>query len=423
MAPLLGPALRRAVSAVGAIALVAVVVAMRTNAPNVLYRGGFLLVAIGTACAALATTLRGPVQFALDRGGLRGLGRVSYGVYLWHWPAIVLLTPARVGVDGVALTALRLGVTATGTSVSWLVLERPMARARAPRVALSGAVAIAAALAALLVLPPGQQVAYANLRTDRIPTPVVLAPSTSSPSIASVPPATAAPPPTAAPAPGTGPPVRVGRLALPASGTAMIVGDSGIFSGTPAFAAGLQAAGWGVVETAFPGIGLTSRGQNFRAQWAADARKDHVNLTIAEVGGWDAQWLQQHGVAAYTKVVEATIAAFTAGGGKVLWLSELPGSSVPERGTLDTIFASTARRYPGVVAYLDIQSALRGPGGGWPRVVNGLVLRQTDGWHLCQDGAVFVARMTLEHLGLYRPGWEEGAWRADPRYVTSSCAR
>ena len=420
VAPLLGRALRRAVSVLGAFALVAVVVAMRTNAPNVLYRGGFLLVAVGTACAALATTMRGPVQRALDHGPLRGLGRVSYGVYLWHWPAIVLLTPARIGVDGVALTALRLGVTAAGTSVSWLALERPIARARAPRVALSGAVAIAAALAALLVLPPGQQFAYANVRTDHIPKPVLLAPPSTSATQST---AAAEAAPVSTPGPLTTVPVRAGRLALPASGTAMLVGDSGMFSGTPAFAAGLQAAGWGVVETAFPGIGLTSRGQNFRAQWAADARQDHVDLTIAMLGGWDAVWLQQHGVAAYTKVVESTVAAFTAGGGKVLWLSELPGSSVPERGTLDAIFASMARRYPGTVAYLDIQSSLRGPGGGWPRVVNGLVLRQPDGWHLCQDGSVFVARMTLEDLGLYRPGWEEGAWRTDPRYLTNSCPR
>jgi hypothetical protein len=196
------------------------------------------------------------------------------------------------------------------------------------------------------------------------------------------------------------------------------VGDSGIYSATPAFAAGLQAAGWRVVETAFPGIGLTDRGDTFRAQWAADAREYHVDLTIAEIGGWDAGWIQQHGVAAYAKVVETTIGAFTAGGGKVLWLSELPGNSVPERAAIDAIFAATARRDPRAVAYLDVQSSLRGPGGGWPRVVNGLVLRQSDGWHLCQDGAVFVARTTLDDLGLYRPGWEEGAWRADPRYTT-----
>ena len=368
---------------------------MRTNAPNVLYRGGFLLVAVGTACAASATTMRGPVQRALDHGPLRGLGRVSYGVYLWHWPAIVLLTPARIGVDGAALTALRLGVTAAGTTVSWFAVERPIARARAPRVAFSGALATAAALAALLVLPPGQQIAYANLRTDRVPKAVLLAPPSTSatPSTAVAPPTPVSTPvstPVPTPVPTTVPASAGGALAArvghrDARGRlGHVFGDTRVRRRT---------ASRGLARWSRPPSPASDSptAATCSAAVGRDARQYHVDLTIAMLGGWDAVWLQQHGVAAYTRVVESTIRAFTAGGGKVLWLSELPGSSVPERGTLDAIFASMARRYPGTVAYLDIQSSLRGPGGGMAAAVNGLVLRQPDGWHLCQDGSVFVA--------------------------------
>ena len=59
------------------------------------------------------------------------------------------------------------------------------------------------------------------------------------------------PPPRARPRP------KPHGLALPARGTVMIVGDSGMFSATPAFSAALDAAGWRVVETAYPGIGLS----------------------------------------------------------------------------------------------------------------------------------------------------------------------
>ena len=108
--------------------------------PGVLYRGGFAVVAIGTALAAIATTLPGPVRFALDRSPLRGLGRVSYGVYLWHWPAIMLLTPPRVGIDGVGLLALRLGSHRRREPPRRGCWSNARSRASPRRVALSGAV-------------------------------------------------------------------------------------------------------------------------------------------------------------------------------------------------------------------------------------------------------------------------------------------
>ena len=59
---------------------------------------------------------------------------------------------------------------------------------------------------------------------------------------------------------------------------------------------------------------------------------------------------------------------------------------------------------------------MRAPDGTTPRVVGGRVLRQLDGWHLCQDGAVAITHAALTHLGLDSTGWESGAWRTDARY-------
>jgi peptidoglycan/LPS O-acetylase OafA/YrhL len=411
VAPHLHAVGRRMVRVLGSIALAAVLAGMFTNAPGVLYRGGFAAVAIGTALVAVATTLPGPVKFTLDRRPLRGLGRVSYGIYLWHWPAIALLTPARVGIDGVGLLALRLGVTAGGTTASWLLVEHPLARAHPRRVVISGAFAVSAAAVALLALPAGQAGEYANFRIDRVVRPVIVTPAASRALRSGTRPA---------PTSTTSARRSNGSLTLPRAGTAMIVGDSGMYSATPAFAAGLEAAGWRVVETAYPGVGLTNPPGQI-PQWERTARKYRVDVTIVMLGSWDVPWEQAHGPAAYRALVDQAVSAYTAGDGKVLWLSILPGGATGSR-PLDRFYAALPARYPGIVEYLDIQSALRAPGGGWPRTVGGLVLRGRDGWHLCQDGAAAVARMALGHVKLEHAGWETGSWRNDPRYEPGGAA-
>jgi hypothetical protein len=268
---------------------------------------------------------------------------------------------------------------------------------------------VAAATVALVALPAGQAFAYSNMRTDRVPAPIVY---------------TAARHHTASTAPRARPkprPVRAAGLTLPAQGTAMIVGDSGMFSATPAFAAGLDAAGWRVVETAYPGIGLTRLTDQLQKEWSDAASEYHVDLTIVMLGSWDVMWEQEHGASAYRDLIERSIASFDRGGGKVLWLSALPGG-VSDAGPLDRFYQEAAERHPGVVDYLDVRSVLTAPDGSWPRVVGGRVLRQLDGWHLCQDGADAVASAALDHLGLDGPTWHTGSWRDDDdgRYDASN---
>ena len=62
------------------------------------------------------------------------IGRVSYGLYLWHWPVDVALTPDRTGLDGSgwwvepALLALRTAVTVAFTLASYWLVEQPVRR-------------------------------------------------------------------------------------------------------------------------------------------------------------------------------------------------------------------------------------------------------------------------------------------------------
>jgi peptidoglycan/LPS O-acetylase OafA/YrhL len=400
----------RVVAWVGAIALVAIAAVMLTNAPDILYRGGFGLVALGSSLAAIATTCPGPLRSCLDRRVLRGLGRVSYGVYLWHWPAITLLTPARIGLDGVSLAAIRLAVTAAGTAVSWLVIERPFAHWRPLRVAWTATATMGTATAVLVALPATQVVAYASYRIDRRPAPVVAQPTVVNPTLAAI----AAPSSTKLATPETAPVITALAAALEPTRTAMIVGDSGMFSAGPALSAGLRQAGWQVVETEYPGMGLT-RPADMQRLWADTARRHHVDLTIVMIGLWDEDWVASHGDAAYRGVVDDSIAAFTSGGGRVLWLSVMRGG-INDSPKTDHFYREAAKRHPGVVEYLDVGPALQDRTGEWPQILAGRRLRQTDGWHLCPDGAAALTHYVLDDVGLDREGWDPGPWRTNHRY-------
>ncbi len=131
------------------------------EASTVLYRGGFLVIALLSAVLVLAMAHPSPglLGDGFASAPARWVGERSYGIYLWHWPLYVLLTPERVGMEGPALLALRIAVTFAMAALSYAVLEvparrwRPAGRARpsAP-VALGGFGATLAALAAVIVV-------------------------------------------------------------------------------------------------------------------------------------------------------------------------------------------------------------------------------------------------------------------------------
>src|SRR6185503_7254475 len=57
---------------------------------------------------------------------LAALGLISYGVYLYHWPIFLWLTPERTGLAAVPLFALRIALTLGLAIVSFRFLERPI---------------------------------------------------------------------------------------------------------------------------------------------------------------------------------------------------------------------------------------------------------------------------------------------------------
>ncbi|SNS58841.1 Peptidoglycan/LPS O-acetylase OafA/YrhL, contains acyltransferase and SGNH-hydrolase domains [Asanoa hainanensis] len=128
-----------------------------------LYRGGLLLVALATAAviAHAVVSPRSPTARLLGLLPLVLVGRISYGLYLWHWPLFGWLTSARTGLSGPALLGVRLAAVFVVATASYLLVERPLRTARwtRGRPRLGGAVAgvavlATAALAVLVTVPP-----------------------------------------------------------------------------------------------------------------------------------------------------------------------------------------------------------------------------------------------------------------------------
>jgi len=125
------PTARRGVAAAGAAlgaVLLGVFAWVGDESAAFMPRYGFLLVAVGAALLIAGIDHLGLLRRLLSTRPVVGLGLVSYGVYLWHWPVIIVLDSARTGLaDGsVGLIALQLGVTMALSLASYFLVERPI---------------------------------------------------------------------------------------------------------------------------------------------------------------------------------------------------------------------------------------------------------------------------------------------------------
>jgi peptidoglycan/LPS O-acetylase OafA/YrhL len=94
-----------------------------------LYHGGILLLTIGTTATVAA--LAHPASLlgvAVGWAPLRWIGVRSYGIYLWHWPIIVLTAPSLDQKPTLTLQVIQVAATIIVAALSWRFVEEPIRR-------------------------------------------------------------------------------------------------------------------------------------------------------------------------------------------------------------------------------------------------------------------------------------------------------
>jgi peptidoglycan/LPS O-acetylase OafA/YrhL len=395
--------------------------AVAGNSPS-LYHGGFLFVALATLAVILVVTTqpRALITRALSVGPLRYVGRISYGVYLFHYPLFLVLTPQTTGQSGSTLLVLRLAVTLVAASLSFHLLEEPIRTRRLFR-----------GWGARLAVPVFAGVAAGALVAATI-SPVSAAEPGGLRSAARVEMAT----PTGAQQP------KVRAAAGPTSDETVhtvLVGDS--MALTLGKGLSRQSAAWGV-SVADGGVlgcdldpqstvnvqgvvGPAAQGcLDWQARWASVIKTYDPDVVAVEIGRWEVEdrivaghwstigkpgWdnlladllgqaimvLGQHGA----KVVFFTLPYITQ-------TSTMPNGQPwdinrPARtDDFNALLRWVVARYPEQAAIIDINKLLS-PAGHYASYIDGIRVRSTDEEHISVAGGMFLRPAVLPQLAAF----------------------
>jgi peptidoglycan/LPS O-acetylase OafA/YrhL len=372
------------------------------------YFGGSLLFSVAASALVAAVMVggdeSGSVMRVLALRPLVALGVISYGVYLWHWPMIVWLTPVTTGLDGLALTLLRVAATLGAAGVSFVVVERPIRRGSirgfrmGARPVFIGAAGCAAMLALVSILTTRGATALPGFVSNNR---------------------------------------ELIRYIVPgARGSIGLVGDSVAMSLYPGIANEAAKRDLSTVAATFPGCSsgtaerLDGNGKPFswgatcspaiRSGQRAMVAVDHVTTVfwLNRSDGFDirtAEGTLKAWTPAWERVLFAdwdeSLSRLTSRGADVVVLLPLKGPSETRTacaagqglasGTCEGALASKdlgteyrrwASRHPDTVRVVDVNDDLCPGETLCPRVLNGVNLR-VDGVHLTEKGALLVASL------------------------------
>jgi peptidoglycan/LPS O-acetylase OafA/YrhL len=391
------------------------------------YHGGSLLFAVTIAVliASVVQEDRNLVAAVLSVRPLRWIGKISYGLYLWHWPVQVFMTPLRTGTDGDTLQLLRLGTTFAFATLSYYLVEQPIRRG-----ALRG---LRAQLAALVAFATVGFVVVATT-TGAVGLPAFLG-GTATGFV-----------PTLCPAPV--PKVLHDaeqtrrRLAGDANEVSVplritVVGDSWACSLLPGLDAVAARDGASVSNAAVLGCGVVADAvvpihgvppptwtrrcrplvRETEARVLGQAQPDIVlwdsiwELFDHRVGGQIARFGTPAGDQLLLNRMEQALPRLTHNGARLVILTAVP---IPveftfwrgpkgdlddsKRKHLNEVARTFASRHPDQVSVIDLTPILCPGGPPCHRVVNGIDARPIDGSHFGTDGATMIARWLMPQL-------------------------
>ena len=176
---------RRIIDLAGVVALVAIALLFwrADEYAPFLYRGGFVLLSLATA-VVVAALVHPAARLGAVVGWspLRWIGERSYGIYLWHFPIIILTTPKGAREAGLVRGSLQVAATIAVAALSWRYVEDPIRhgalkrawaylrarrwrRRKTPRRVLAGVATAAAVLIAAVAGLAGVGVVHGNKAT------------------------------------------------------------------------------------------------------------------------------------------------------------------------------------------------------------------------------------------------------------------
>ncbi len=141
-----------------ALALAAWATATVAVTDEIVTSGGLLVFALLSAAMVRTAARPGPFATVLSFAPLRWLGLISYGLYLYHWPVVVLIDERRTDLEPGALFVARVVVSLVVALTSYALIEQPLRHGKPDipslRVVLAGVAALVATLALVLVVVP-----------------------------------------------------------------------------------------------------------------------------------------------------------------------------------------------------------------------------------------------------------------------------
>jgi peptidoglycan/LPS O-acetylase OafA/YrhL len=410
------------------------------------YRGGFAAFSLVSIVLIMSVHNRSsPVTRAITIAPLLYLGRISYGVYLFHWPLFLWINPQNTGLDPWPLFAVRMMVVLALAIASFHLIEDPIRRTgrlsiagvlrpmgRVAPIAIAAIIAIGL-LASATAPPPAGDLAAAERSLDdtgwTFTTPATPLLTTDSTDPAAI------------------------YAALPDVRTSLRMASFGDSTG---LMTGIGLGNWAETQpdlTAVPGAGLIGCGLSlggdrlfaagrieptseqcaaWPALWRNQARSHAPDIGVVQVGLWDILPRQFEPDGPFRipgdPVFDATVLAemvaavdlLNAEGTYVVWTTAPPPNAGLDAGThfagpesletarfarLNQLVAELPTLRPGGVSVVDTSS--------WVTARPDDATLRPDGIHLTDEGATTVATDYLgpEAMGIYQQAWADGSAR------------